>query len=106
MGTVIEFNDTLKLSSENGMPDAPQLGEEYQFKMPEIRIFHLAPVRVFLVHEIGGRWKYIGHAVVVTQTIHAEKHTTSGVFRVTKLYDDEYARKASQQEAPGGKSYY
>lgn len=88
------------------MPDSPQVGEEYRFEVPEVRLFHLAPVRVFLVHEIVGRWKYISHAVVVTQTFHAEEHTTSGVFRITKLYDEEYARIASQQEAPDGKSYY
>jgi hypothetical protein len=88
------------------MPKNPVIGEQYEFHLSEKRLFHLPPVRVFLVHQINGKWKYIGHALIIEQTINSRNNTTSGIFKITKIYEEEYARLASVNEAPQGKSYY
>jgi hypothetical protein len=106
MGSLIEFNDTLKLKPENGMPTNPQIGETYRFHLKDERLYHRAPLRVFLVSEINEKWKFIGHAIVLEQTINSETHSTSGVFKITKLYDEEYARIVTINESPPGKSFY
>ncbi|MBI2943834.1 MAG: hypothetical protein HYY25_06510 [Candidatus Wallbacteria bacterium] len=106
MGTQIEINDTLKLTAERGFPVSPEVGQTYDFSLPGARLFHRPPVRVFLVEELGGKWKFAGHALIVSQTIDSEADRTSGRFRILKLYDAEYARLATLHESPPGKSYY
>lgn len=106
MGSLIEINDTLKITTEQGMPEVIELGQRYTFSLSDERLFHRPPVRVFLVHEINGYWKYIGHVQIVEQTINSDRRTTKGIFEVTKLYDSVYARIVSINEAPQGKSYF
>ncbi len=106
MGTTIEINDTLKLTDERGFPASPTVGCNYEFRLPGQRLFHRPPVRVFLVHEIDGKWRFVGHAFVLTQQLCSESDTTSGVYRIAKLYDEEYSRLATRNESPAGKSYY
>ncbi|MBI3893576.1 MAG: hypothetical protein HY303_18820, partial [Candidatus Wallbacteria bacterium] len=81
-------------------------GKTYEFRLPGPRLFHRPPVRVFLVEEIDGKWRFAGHALVVRQTIDSETETTYGVFRVLKLYEESYSRLATLHESPPGKSYY
>lgn len=106
MGSLIEINDTLKLRIDQGMPERPVVAKQYKFRLPEKRLFHSPPTRVFLVQEIDGKWKYIGHAIIIKQIINSKDNTTSGVFEITKIYDEKYAKLATINEAPQGKSYY
>ncbi|MCK6562478.1 hypothetical protein L6R21_25035 [bacterium] len=104
MGSILEFNDTLKIGSEF-LPKEIEEGKEYSFKLKDRRIFHLHPVRVFLVEEKDGKWNYIGHAQIIEQTIDALNNTTSGRFIVSKLYSKEYVEIVNRNEPPTGKEY-
>lgn len=95
MGSYIEFNDTLQLTSEQGFPielnleqhlkshfDLKQFsGKTFHFQDKSgIRVFHAPPVRNFLVENRDGKWIYWG-LVQITQVVHDyEKQTTSGQF--------------------------
>jgi len=113
MGSDIRFNDTLKLSRDRGFPKELTLeahvqdpnssfdkikGKQFPFTRTGNRLFHIPPTRVFLVEEIDGKWLYWGHAMIKEQTI--REGTTSG------LYEPEYQRLATINEAPRGKSYF
>jgi hypothetical protein len=102
MGSNIEFNDTLKIEMSE-FPKDLQEGKEYFFKREGRRLYHLYPVRVFLVKEVDEKWFYIGHAQVIEQTINAIDNQTSGKFLVTKLYSKEYADIVNKNEPPHGK---
>lgn len=104
MGSLIEFNDTLKLNSKV-FPNKLEEGKEYSFKINERRIFHLFPVRVFLVEEIDGKWNYRGHIQILELKISAIKNNTSGRFKMVKLYDSEYIKLVNANEAPQGEEY-
>lgn len=106
MGSTIEINDTLKLTRGQGMPAELVVGERHPFRREGKRLYHLAPTRVFLVEEIDGKWKFRGHALVIEQTIRADKDETTGIFEVRKVYSEEQGRRMSQEEAPAGKSYW
>ena len=105
MGSIVEFNDTLKLIRGDGFPHVIEEGGEYEFLRKGIRIFHPSPVRVFLVEEIDGKWNFVGKVAVIKQTIDAEKYITYGTFRVLSIYPDEVRRIMNNHEAPEGKSY-
>lgn len=121
MGSFIEFNDTLQLTTEQGFPKELKLerhlkkpftekdfeGRIFEFKnKPNMRLYHLAPTRVFLVHNTKGKWLYWGHAHVIEQTIHADTKTTSGKFRIVKIYDPKYQEVASRQEMRKGTEFF
>lgn len=120
MGSFIEFNDTLQLTTEQGFPaeltlerhlKQPFRAEQFAGRVfafhdkPDMRLFHTAPTRVFLVHNINGKWLYWGHCQVIEQTIHADTKTTSGKFVITKLYSPEHQRTMSTLEVSAGKEY-
>ncbi len=119
MGSIIEINDTLKISKDRGFPlclsleehiknpnDSEGLvGVEREFKNPGIRLYNLKPSRVFLVEELpDGKWLYWGHAQITTQMINQD--STSGKYKITKIYDPEYQRLVTINESPKGKSYF
>ncbi len=118
MGSHIEINDTLKISKGRGFPaelrledhvrDTQQsrrfLGKEFSFWNKDERLYHRAPTRVFLVEEIESRWLYWGHVLILEQTIKAGR--TEGRYQIIKLYDPEYPRLATLNEAPEGKGYF
>jgi hypothetical protein len=117
LGSVIEINDTLKISRERGFPDLNLgdhvkdpvssnrfLGQEFSFYNPDERLYNRPPTRVVLVQEIEGKWLFWGHAMVVEQTIRDGK--TSGKYVIKKLYDPMYQRLCTMNEAPQGKSYF
>ncbi len=71
MGSFIEFNDTLQITTEQGFPkelvlekhlQKPFTAEDFKDKIfefhgkPNMRLYHPAPIRVFLVHNIDGKW--------------------------------------------------
>ncbi|MDD3284787.1 MAG: hypothetical protein PHZ07_04290 [Patescibacteria group bacterium] len=120
MGSYIELNDTLQITTEQGFPKELNLEEHLknpldakQFKnkvfyfhdKQGIRLFHTSPNRVFLVHNIDGKWLYWGHCLIIEQTINSETKTTSGKFIIIKIYNPEYQRYISQQEVDLGKEY-
>lgn len=120
MGSFIELNDTLQITTEQGFPaeldlqkhlQKPFAAEDFADRVftfqdkPGARIFHLPPTRVFLVHNIDDKWLYWGHCLIVEQTINAEKKTTSGKFTIIKIYPPDHQRSMSQLETLKGKEY-
>ncbi|HIC04865.1 MAG TPA: hypothetical protein EYO65_05025 [Nitrospirales bacterium] len=104
MGSIVEFNDTLKLPREE-LPKKLAVDMEYTFQRPGIRLFHPAPVRVFLVEDVGGQWNFLGKVIILEQTIDAVKQETRGMFRVQSLYPDDVRTTLNRHEAPEGKGY-
>lgn len=106
MGSFIEINDTLKLTAAEGFPAQVELGGRYSFRKSGRRLFHLRPVRVFLVEEIAGKWKMWGHALIDELTIDAVRDETAGVFEVSLLYPEEHRRVLTEFGAPAGKGLF
>lgn len=120
MGSKIELNDTLKISKERGLPKELTLedhlrnpeatfekvkGRLFEFWNDGERLYNRPPTRVFLVEEMaGGKWLYWGHAMVIQQTVEAGE--TRGKFEIVKIYEPEYQRLHTMNEAPKGKSYF
>src|SRR5260221_6784135 len=104
MGSFVELNDTLQITSEQGFPTelnfekhelSPLKAEDFANKIFEfhnksgIRIYHNPPVRVFLVQNINGKWLYWGLVHMVEVTHHHDTNTTSGKFKIMYLYSPE-----------------
>ncbi|MBI4093293.1 MAG: hypothetical protein HY420_05200 [Candidatus Kerfeldbacteria bacterium] len=121
MGSIIEFNDTLQITTEQGFPDELQLekhlktpftakdfgGRVFEFHdKPGMRLYHPAPTRAFLVHNINGKWLYWGHVQIVEQTINSRTKTTAGKFVITEIYSAKQQREMSIQEVDAGKEYF
>ena len=121
MGSFVEFNDTLQITTEQGFPKELNLEAHlkkpfkvedfknriFEFKNKEgARLYHPAPARVFLVHNINGKWLYWGHVQIIEQTIHAGTKTTSGKFKIVKIYDPEYQKMISKNEVDNDKEYF
>ena len=120
MGSLIELNDTLQITTEQGFPKELDIekhrknpfttkdfeGRIFTFVKPVMRVYHPSPVRVFLVHNIDGKWLYWGHIHMLEQTIHAETKTTSGKFKIVKIYDPKYQEEISKNEVDVGKEYF
>ncbi|MBS3144290.1 hypothetical protein J4208_01770 [Candidatus Woesearchaeota archaeon] len=119
MGSNIEINDTLKISKARGFPEGLNLedhlktpaesqrfvGRTFNFWNTGERLYHRYPTRVFLVEEgPKGDWLYWGHVHILRQTISAGK--TSGSFEIVKIYDPDYQRSMTRNEAPEGKSFF
>ncbi len=120
MGSKIEFNDTLQITSEQGFPAELKLeqhlkkpfqaedfaGRVFTFhSKPGARFYHPAPGRVFLVHNIAGKWLYWGQVQIIEQTINSETNTTSGKFIITKIYTPDHQRSMSINEVDKGNEY-
>lgn len=102
MGSKIEFNDTLKLKRNAGFPPEAKEGERYSFSIEGRRLYHLTPVRVFLVEEVAGKWNFVGQAQILELTIDAVRDETRGTFQVSKVYPREYAWQVNRIDAPNG----
>ncbi|NTU69566.1 hypothetical protein HGB13_01895, partial [bacterium] len=111
MGSYIELNDTLQITKEQGFPVALDLathknnpyslddvkGVVFEFKnKPNIRIYHLPPVRVFLVENINGKWVYWGLVHILEVEHDYEKKTTSGKFKIIHINSYEDMKKAHE----------
>ncbi len=85
MGSMIEINDTLQWTTDQGFPaklldrakhckkpitlDAVA-GRMFKFyDKPSPRIFQLDSVRVYFVHNIDEKWLFWGHALIQSLTI-------------------------------------
>jgi len=124
MGSYIEINDTLQLTTEQGFPKELVLADHIKtpytasnfedkvfsfFDKPSARIYQLPPVRIFLVHNINGKWLFWGHCLVIEQTIHSSLDgysTTSGKFIITEIYDPEFQKLMTKRETPEGTSFF
>lgn len=131
MGNYIEVNDTLQITKEQGFPsevfelnshiENPVTLEDVSGKIfsfqnkPRARIFHLEPVRIFLVENIEGKWLFWGHAQIQTQTINKELDDagnwvgdwqTSGSYTISKVYSPEQQKLTTVLESPPGRSFF
>ena len=125
MGSYIEFNDTLQITTKQGFPvkvfnlvkhqkhpiklkDVKDRIFEFHDK-PGGRIYHLPPTRCFLVQNIGGKWLYWGKIIVLEQTIKEYskgKQVTHGKYKIIQIYDPDYQEQITKHESPKGASYF
>ena len=109
MGSLIEINDTLQISKEQGFPEVldyeqhkvkPFTADDFKDKIfefkdkPKIRIYKLPPVRNFLVQNIEGKWLYWGLIHVIEVHHNNIKQTTSGKFKIIYIYTHEEMKDA------------
>ncbi len=111
MGSIVELNDTLQLTSDQGFPEELDFEKHKQksfkaedfkdqvfefYKKPGIRIYQSPPVRNFLVHNINGKWLYWGLVQILETTCDYQKKTTSGKFKIIYIYTLEEMQKAHE----------
>ncbi len=109
MGSFIEINDTLQITTEQGFPKELDYDRHkikpftadnfknriFEFKdKPKIRIYQLPPVRNFLVQNIDGKWIYWGLIHVIEVRHDNINKTTSGKFKIIHLYNPEEMKHA------------
>ena len=119
MGSMIEINDTLQLTTAQGFPaDLLDLALHrthpiaidkvsdriFSFQnKPSARIFQLDPVRVYYVHNIDGKWLFWGHVFIQSLSITKDPKgnwITGGTYKIVELYPPE----RQKYPAPGGDS--
>lgn len=126
MGSYIELNDTLQITTEQGFPEDilnllkhqsnPIKLEDVSDKIfefhnkPKARIYHLPPTRCFLVQNVNGKWLYWGKIIMIEQTISNDSATgtqnTSGKYKIIEIYDPEYQIQITKHETSEGLSYF
>ena len=124
MGSFVEINDTLQITKEQGFPAEVLDLEKHKKKSIKLsdlktkvfefhdkenpRLYHVPPTRLFLVHNIDGKWLYWGHVLMLSQTITCKngKCLTSGKYEIIKLYDPAHQLSMTKNESPEGKSYF
>lgn len=109
MGSFIEINDTLQITKEQGFPAElvykdyldnkiqveSFVGQVFEFRnKPNIRIYHAPPVRTFLVENIDGKWLYWGLCEILAVNYDLVSQTTSGSYRIIKMYSPEQMKLA------------
>jgi hypothetical protein len=124
MGSYLEINDTLQITTEQGFPvEILNLERHLQTSItldevrdrvfsfhdkPGARIFHLDPVRVYIAHNIDGQWLFWGRAFIQSQTIAKKLNVngvwtgewvTSGTYRIVDLYEPDYQKTFTAREA-------
>lgn len=133
MGSMVEINDTLQLTTAQGFPadvfdhkvhlktpivlDAKLRERIFTFhSKPNARIFQLDPVRVYFVHNIDGKWLFWGHVMIQSLSIakaipaggkwNGKDWLTSGTYRVSEIYPPDYQRTFTTHESPPGLSFF
>jgi hypothetical protein len=131
MGTFVEINDTLQLTTEQGFPaelDYKQhckkpislesvKGKLFTFRdKPSARIFQLDPVRVYYVHNINDKWLFWGHVFIQSLSIEKKLELdgtwdqkswiTSGAYVISEIYDPEYQKIFTLREAPADRNFF
>jgi hypothetical protein len=111
MGSIIELNDTLQLTKEQGFPevlnfevhkDQPFTAEVFKDQIfefhdkPQIRVYHTPPVRVFLVENTSGKWLYWGLIHILKISHDYVRKTTSGKYKIIYLYTPDEMQKAHE----------
>ncbi len=125
MGSYVELNDTLQITTEQGFPVQDLnlakhrkktitiddvAGRVFEFHdKPGDRIYHNPPVRCFLAHNIDGKWLYWGKVLIIERTMRGEsKETlvTSGKYKIIEIYDPVYQELFTRHESPAGLSFF
>lgn len=111
MGSYIEINDTLQITSEQGFPQELQLTNHlnknyitadfkdkiFEFNnKPNLRIFHAPPVRVFFAQNINDIWLYWGLIEIIELKLDMIKKTTSGKYRIVKIFTPQEMKQAEE----------
>ena len=109
MGSYIELNDTLQITTEQGFPSDfrfddhlqnPYTADAFKNKIyefhdkPNVRIFHSPPVRVFWAHNIEGKWLYWGLIEIIELNLNLINKSTSGKYRIIKIFSPEEMKQA------------
>ncbi len=112
MGSIIEINDSLVITREQGFPKELDfnihlrknfLASNFQDKIFEfknkkdIRIYQVPPVRNFLVEKTEkGKWIYWGLCHILETTCDYESKTTSGKFKIIYINTPDEMKKAHE----------
>ena len=111
MGSYIELNDTLQMTEEQGFPAElnvkKHLVNPYQTKdfenrifefknKPNVRNYHMPPVRNFLVENVDGKWIYWGLIHMLEVQHDYVNKTTSGKFKIIHINTPEEMKMAHQ----------
>jgi hypothetical protein len=109
MGSLIETNDTLQITKEQGFPPELDLDvhlknpiileslteKVFEFKnKPAIRIYQQPPVRNFLVENRNGKWIYWGLIHILEVTHDYGKKLTRGKFKIIYINTPEEMKGA------------
>ncbi len=109
MGSMIEINDTLQITKEQGFPVELDLdrhledpftlddvaGKVFSFRAkPSIRVYQQPPVRNFLVENRDGKWIYWGQCFILEIVHDYEKQETSGKFTVVGVNTPKQMKQA------------
>jgi hypothetical protein len=109
MGSIIEINDTLQITKEQGFPSELNLeehlknpyktedfeGKIFEFKdKKSVRMYKLPPVRNFLVENRDGKWIYWGLVHILEIKMDCLGNTTSGKFKIIYIYTPDEMKKA------------
>ncbi len=109
MGSMIEINDTLQITKEQGFPAeldiarhleqpyqlADVAGKVFTFKdKPAIRVYQQPPVRNFLAENINDKWIYWGKCEILKIRHDYVNQTTSGSFKITYLNSPKEMKQA------------
>jgi len=113
MGSYIELNDTFQITNEQWFPKELVYekhrekafraedfeGKIFEFKnKPNIRVYHMPPVRNFLVQNINGKWLYWG-LIHVIETFHdTVEKTTSWKFKIIYIYTPEEMKQIDRNK--------
>lgn len=131
MGSFIEINDTLQITTAQGFPasllnienhrknpvtHSDFAGTLFTFKnKPRQRVFQSDPVRVYYVHNIDGKWLFWGRILIQSQTIEKTldpdgkwtgEWATSGTYSIMDIYDPEYQETFTRREAPDDRNFF
>ncbi len=109
MGSYIEINDTLQITSDQGFPKEldinkhlrnPYKIKEFENKIFEfknksnIRIYHQPPVRVFFAQNINNIWLYWGLVEILELTLDMVNKITSGKYKIIKIFTPDEMKSA------------
>ena len=109
MGSIVEINDTLQLTKEQGFPavldlekhlEKPYKAEDFGNKVFEfknksgIRVYKIPPVRNFLVENRNNKWIYWGLVYILEVTYDNINKITSGKFKIIYINTPEEMKKA------------
>lgn len=109
MGSYVEINDTLQITKEQGFPKEldwkqhivkPYNAEQFKDKVfefknkPNIRNYHMPPVRNFLVENINGKWIYWGLVHILEVKHDYINKVTSGKFKIKYINSPEEMKLA------------
>ena len=123
MGSRIEMNGALQITSEQGFPEILDVKkhQESSIKIDELkdkifefnskpgaRIFQVPPSRNFLIQNLDGKWIYWGMVHIIEQKIvwSGNECITSGKFRLISIFDPDYQKQITVNESRAGCSYF